>query len=257
MNFKEKLRRIRTKYRIFLYRGDKYVCPFCGNKSKSFLKIGLPHPAIIENKIIGAGVRRGGCVKCESVDRDRLLFALFDQELKIFSDNPKFSILHAAPEKMVSNEFLKFKYKEYICIDKFMPGYSYPDYTVDMDLLNLNFQSNYFDLVICNHVLEHIDDDIAAMKELFRVLKPGGKAILQVPVASNLAVTYQNDNVQSDKERELHYGQYDHVRIYGQDYTERLESIGFQVQRINISEKYSSYGLIPEEDLFIGIKPAN
>lgn len=92
------------------------------------------------------------------------------------------------------------------------------------------------------------------MKELFRVLKPNGIAVLQVPISAILKDSYENPLVKTDKEREEHYGQYDHVRIYGQDYVTRLEAVGFKVTRLNITEKYKKYGLIPEEDLFICTK---
>lgn len=254
MNIKKRLRSIRTMYRVFMYKGNKYECPFCGFKSERLLQIGLHHQAIIDNKIIGAGVRYGGCVKCDSMDRDRLLYAYFKFELKVFKNNKEFSILHLAPELMISKEFLKYRYKEYICTDKFMPGYVYPKYTVDMDIMNITFSDNSFDLVICNHVLEHIPDDLGAMKELYRVLKPEGTAVLQVPISSSLKTTYENPNVKTDEERILHYGQYDHVRIYGGDYVDRLESVGFKVDRVNISDKYKKFGVIQEEDLFVCTK---
>lgn len=251
MNIKKKIRSLRTAYRVFMYRGNKYECPFCGFKSGRLLQIGLHHQAIIYNKIIGAGVRYGGCVKCDSLDRDRLLYAYFKHEMKVFNDNIDFSILHLAPELMISKEFLKYNYRQYICGDKFMPGYKYPHYTVNMDIMNITFPDNFFDLIICNHVLEHIPDDLGSMREIFRVLSPSGKAVLQVPISAILQETYENPKVKTDKEREEHFGQYDHVRIYGQDYVNRLESVGFKVNKINVSDKYQRYGLIAEEDLFI------
>jgi SAM-dependent methyltransferase len=254
MSLKAILRNIRTQYRKIVYSGSKYQCPYCGFKANDFLKIGLPYKAIIENKIIGAGVRNGGCVNCDSVDRDRLLYAYFKHEIDVLKDLPEYSILHLAPEWRLSEEFLKYNYKQYICTDKFMTGYKYPAHTVDMDIMNITFPNDTFDLVICNHVLEHIPNDIGAMKELFRVLKPNGIAVLQVPISAILKDSYENPSVTTDKEREEHYGQYDHVRIYGQDYVTRLESVGFKVTRLNITEKYKKYGLIPEEDLFICTK---
>lgn len=244
-------RKLRTLYRILKYRGDEFQCPYCNYSSSGHYQIGLPHKAIIEHNIIGAGQRNGGCYKCDSIDRERLLFAYLDSELNVFNNNKSYSILHLAPEWRLSEKFLKYKYKQYICTDKFMPGYHYPKHTIDMDIMDIKFNENTFDLVLCNHVLEHIPDDIAAMRELYRVLKPNGTAILQVPISSTLMKTFEDTNIKTDEEREKIYGQYDHVRIYGQDYVNRLESVGFKVNRINIFEKYKKYGLIPEEDLFI------
>lgn len=254
MSIKKILRNIRTLYRVVTYSGSKYECPYCGYKAKELLPIGLPHKANVDNRIIGAGQRKGGCVKCDSMDRDRLLFAYLNHEMNVFQDLKEYSILHLAPEWRLTELFQKYQYKEYVCTDKFMPGYKYPSHTIDMDIMNITFTEGTFDLVICNHVLEHISDDIAAMKELYRVLKNNGTAILQVPISAILKNTYENPDVITDEQRIEHYGQYDHVRIYGQDYVSRLQLVGFKVNRVNISKKYQKYGVIKEEDLFICTK---
>ena len=254
MSLKSILRNLRTQYRKIVYKGTKYKCPYCGFMSNDFLKIGLPHEANIKHQIIGAAVRNGGCVNCDSVDRDRLLYAYFKHEVYLLQDHLNTSILHLAPEWRLSEEFLKFKYSKYVCTDKFMPGYNYPLHTIDMDIMDIKFPDNSFDWVICNHVLEHIPNDIGAMKELYRVLKPNGKAVLQVPFSNLLEKTYENPEVITDAQRIEHYGQFDHVRIYGHDYITRLESVGFKFERLNISDKYKHYGLIPQEDLFICTK---
>lgn len=251
MSLRSFARNIRTQYRIFKHKGNTYTCPYCGYHAIGFYQIGLPHQANIDHQIIGAGLRNGGCYKCDSMDRERALYAFFNNELDIFKNKSDYSILHLAPEWRLTDLFLKYQYKEYICTDKFMEGYSYPSHVIDMDIMNIPYEDNRFDLIICNHILEHIPDDIAAMKELFRVLKPNGTAVLQVPISATLQDTYENPAVTTNEDREKHYGQYDHVRIYGQDYVARLQSVGFKVNRINISNKYKQYGLIPNEDLFI------
>ncbi len=254
MELKRIVRELRTSYRVFKYRGGEYYCPFCENSSNGFIPIGLPHQAIIDYKIIGAGIRNGGCVKCDAIDRDRLLYAFLEFELDVLRNDPSLSILHMAPELMLSREFMRYQYKQYVCADKFMPGYHYPEHTINRDIMDLDFGDNSFELILCNHVLEHIPDDIGAMKELYRVLKPKGTAVLQVPISPLLTTSYENPEIQTAKEREQHFGQYDHVRIYGQDYIQRLESVGFIVNRINISKKFQSFGVNPEEDLFICTK---
>lgn len=108
--------------------------------------------------------------------------------------------------------------------------------------------------MVCNHLHEHVPADIDSMKELYRVLKPSGKAILQVPISKNLDKTFEDFSVTDPEEREIVFGQFDHVRIYGQDYTDRLSSVGFKVERINISREYEKYGLSMDEDIFIGKK---
>jgi len=112
-----------------------------------------------------------------------------------------------------------------------------------IDITNINFKNGYFDFIICNHVLEHIQDDRKAMCELFRVLRPGGKGILQVPISKNAKETFEDFSIISPREREKYFGQKEHVRIYNQGYKERLESAGFKVElydiKNNLNIKYS------------------
>ena len=89
------------------------------------------------------------------------------------------------------------------------------------------------------------------MKEMYRVLKTGGKAILQVPISMNTVETHEDLSIIAPEEREKYYGQFDHVRLYGQDYSNRLTSVGFNVNKINISQKYEKFGLVENEDLYV------
>ncbi len=116
------------------------------------------------------------------------------------------------------------------------------------DIKSMNFENKSFDLIICNHVLEHIDDDIKALNEIFRVLKSGGVAILQVPINFNRNETFEDQSIISRKDREKYFGQYDHVREYGLDFKERVEKVGFEVEMVNYTENFSEeiklkYGL--------------
>ena len=104
------------------------------------------------------------------------------------------------------------------------------------DIRNLPFEDQSFDLILCNHVLEHISDDRKAMIELYRVLKKGGTLIAQVPIDENRQITFEDNSITDPSERTQVFGQYDHLRIYGQDYYQRLASVGFSVERIFLQE---------------------
>ncbi len=233
--------------------GDKFNCPFCGYNAKDLSPIGTNIKVLNEKHVIGAGLRNGGCYKCGSSDRERLIYVYLKNVLNIF-ETKNIKILHLAPEKNLSKIFSKVGFEKYICGDLFTEGYKYPDYVQNMNVLNIPYEDNYFDLIICNHLLEHVPNDIDAMKELVRVLKPNAKAILQVPISKNSKTTFEDFSVTNPKEREIVFGQFDHVRIYGQDYVDRLNSVGLNVERINISKKYEKHGLCIEEDIFIGVK---
>ena len=245
--------KIKQQVKLALHSGNKYQCPICGYKSKDLYLIGIEIPVLKERQVVSAGLRYGGCYKCDSSDRERLIFLYLTEKLNIF-ESKDLKILHLAPEKNITSALRKIEFNNYICGDLFTEGYHYPDYVQNINVLNIPFEDNYFDLIICNHLLEHVPNDIEAMKELFRVLENGGKAILQVPISKNSEQTFEDFSVTDPKEREFLFGQFDHLRIYGQDYTDRLQSVGFSTERINISEEFSKYGLAKDEDIFIGKK---
>ncbi|MGO1752671.1 MAG: methyltransferase domain-containing protein, partial [Psychroflexus sp.] len=103
-------------------------------------------------------------------------------------------------------------------------------------ICDLPFDENSYDFILCNHVLEHIPDDTKAMQELYRVLKPGGIAILQIPIDSSREVTFEDNSITDKDERTRIFGQYDHVRVYGIDYYKKLEKLGFTVKQIAYAE---------------------
>ncbi|ASK31543.1 SAM-dependent methyltransferase [Chryseobacterium sp. T16E-39] len=241
------LERLKKKLILFSHAGSNYHCPFCGYDSKDLEIVGHDLPVLIEKHVIGGGRRAAGCYKCNSRDRERLLYAFIIKELNLPKNN---SILHIAPEPRLSKILLNYNLKEYICGDLFTESYHYPAHVKNINVLNIPYENSYFDMVICNHVLEHIDDDQKAMREILRVLKPGGKAILQVPISKNNLETHEDSTISDPQKRKEFFGQFDHVRLYGQDYVTRLENVGFIVERLNISDKYKKFGVNPEEDIF-------
>ncbi|MFQ5334755.1 MAG: class I SAM-dependent methyltransferase [Flavobacteriales bacterium] len=245
---------IKRIIKLALHSGTKYYCPICDYKAKDLYPIGQDIPVLQKKEVIGAGQRNGGCYKCNSSDRERLVYTYLINKLNLLEQPKDVKILHLAPEKHLSRVLLNFGFKHYVCGDLFIEEYSYPDYVQNMNVLSIPYKDNYFDIIICNHLLEHVPNDIEAMRELYRVLKKSGKAILQVPISKNSTDTFEDFSVTEPKEREIVFGQFDHVRIYGQDYVDRLESAGFIVERTNISEEFPKYGLVNDEDIFIGIK---
>ena len=245
---------IKKEVKIIANRGNKYICPFCNYKSKALASIGADFPVLFEKDIIGAGKRDAGCYRCGSTDRERLIYLFLKDKIQILNNHSNIKVLHLAPEKNLSKALLDSGFEEYVCGDLFTPGYSYPEYVKNMNVLDIPFEDNYFDLIICNHLLEHVPNDSDGMKELYRVLKPGAFSILQVPISSKLAKTYEDFSVTNPKEREKIFGQFDHVRIYGQDYPDRLSAIGFTVERINITQEFEKFGVNEKEEIFIARK---
>jgi len=257
----KKLRGTYQKFLGFYYKGNKYYCPYCKHSFKKMLPDGFDLPVIKEKHIIGSGYRKNcTCPRCFSKDRDRLIYLFLKNKTEIFSSHNK--ILHIAPEAWLKELFQRIPDIDYTSgVKKISPmGYYYDRMIREVDITNLEMKDNLYDVVICNHVLEHIIDDEIAISEIYRVLKPGGWAILQVPISASLEKTYEDSSIISKRGREMHFGQFDHVRIYGQDYPKRLEQAGFKVERVNpIKDAWGiknidKYAINPEEDLFIAYK---
>lgn len=169
-------------------------------------------------------------------------------------------VLHLAPERCLREKLAVLPGMKYMAGDKFTPGYDYPAGTIDLDITAIPFADDAFDLILCSHVLEHVPDDRTAMKELYRVLAPGGTAILMVPIALDRATTDEDPSVTDPQERIRRFGQFDHVRYYGRDYTDRLRAAGFTVVEDDMTDRLSSeevfrFGLLRGEVVHAGLKP--
>ncbi|PKP16212.1 MAG: SAM-dependent methyltransferase [Bacteroidetes bacterium HGW-Bacteroidetes-22] len=192
------------------YYGNKQHCPYCQKNFRTFLPGGEKHDIIPRLDIIGAGYRKNMlCPRCYSTDRDRLLYLYFNSKPTIFTNNIK--ILHIAPEGSLKAWLTKKASIQYQLGDKYAEGYTdyyYSREIPEMDLTQLPFEDNRFDIFICNHVLEHIVDDQQALKEIYRTMKPGGLAILQVPIGHRLEKTYEDNSITSPAGRADHFGQF-------------------------------------------------
>lgn len=234
--------------------GLKVKCPFCQWRFKRFLPGGRDVPILQEMKVIGAGHRPGVfCPLCHSTDRERLIYLYLKDELGLFSERPR--ILHFAPERNLGKVLRDSFDSNYLSADIYSSRAM-----KQIDITNIELTDNQFDLIVCNHVLEHIPDDRRAMMELYRILKPGGRAILQVPISLSLEKTLENDNVVTLEDREKYFGQYDHVRIYARDYEKRLREAGFTVVVFDLlssigEKEYLRYGCRKEETIYICSKP--
>ena len=228
-----------------IFRGKKYTDPIDDSNYSKFLSYG--YKTVRKNAL---------CPGTLSLERHRLLWLYLDRETNFLSSNLK--VLHVAPEQVFYKKFKKLKNWEYFTFDL-----NSPIADIKGDLISTNFKDEYFDLIICNHVLEHIEDDKSALNEIYRILKYNGISILQVPINVKRKNTFEDSSIKSKNQREKYFGQYDHVREYGLDFKDRVEQAGFKVEMINYSKKISQdlvikYGLMKDDLIPIGKKlPSN
>ena len=206
---------------VWMYRGDNFTDPIDGKNYKSFLPYGYEKQ---RQNVLSPGTL--------SLERHRLMWLYLQNETDFLTSNLK--VLHMAPEQSFYKRFRTMKNLDYITCDL-----DSPIADVKADIQNLPFEENSFDVIFCNHVLEHVDNDQKALSELFRVMKPGGWGILQVPIRYQQEKTFEDPTITDRKERIEKFGQYDHVRVYGMDYYEKLADAGFEVEKVNLSEKLS------------------
>lgn len=205
----------------FALKGNRFTDPIDGKSFKTFLPYGYGNQ---RNNVLSPSTL--------SLERHRLLWLYLKNETDFFSRDLK--VLHFAPEQAFYNRFKKQKNLNYTTTDLESPLAD-----VKADICNLPFENDAYDVILCNHVLEHIPDDTKAMKELYRVLKPGGKAILQIPQDLSREKTFEDNSITDKPERAKIFGQYDHVRVYGRDYFDKLRSIGFKVDEVDYTTKLS------------------
>ena len=204
---------------VLWLKGNRYTDPIDGKSFRKFLPYGYENQR--ENVLSPSTL---------SLERHRLLWLYLQNETDFFTAPKK--VLHFAPEQAFYKRFRKQKNLDYTTTDL-----NSPLADVKADICELPFKDEEFDVILCNHVLEHIPDDTKAMQELYRILKKGGMGILQIPQDLNREKTFEDNSITDKKERAKIFGQYDHVRIYGRDYFDKLRSIGFTVIEEDYTQK--------------------
>ncbi len=211
----------------------KFTCPMCGYHGM-FISVGRPTRWDAR------------CPDCGSRERHRLTWLWVTE-----AGNNKFTgkrIIHFAPEKIWMKKMQG--QQNYETADLYQKNVTHQE-----NITKLSLPDNSFDVVMCHHVLEHIDDDTAAMKELFRILKPGGLAVLSVPINTSRYETYEDKTILDPAIRRKCYGGTDHLRFYGMDFGDKLNTAGFKADSFRLPEvDETRYGLLNNEFIYIAHK---
>ncbi len=217
--------------------GTKYTCPCCGWRLRAFTHGGKS----LKTRY------HGYCPRCNSKARHRRDWLYLAEKTNLFTD--KLRVLHVSPKYALSRRFVNMPNLDYVGI-----GYdSRPNISMKVDLVAIPFASDSFDAIICIHTLEHIEDDRQAMRELFRVLKPGGWALISVPIQLDQK-TLEDPTIVTPEDRQRVFGEEQHVRWYGYDLMDRLTASGFQVD-LDLAQDIDQrardkYGLLDDENVF-------
>ncbi|MHB0801634.1 glycosyltransferase [Bacillus thuringiensis] len=229
--YNEKIKNRLNKLVNHIFKKEVCYCQYCNQEFNNF----SPWPAQYDfprytfemwNKDTGI------CPICYSMDRERLYRTYIETETDLLSKN--YTMLHIAPEVKVREWLNQYENITYVCGD-LEPKDSIME---EIDITKMAYENNIFDVILCSHVLEHVPDDKKAMRELYRVLKPGGWGIIQVPIVMNVEFIIEDESAVTPQLRKLVFGQEDHVRIYNQSgFIQRLTNVGFKVELYNVAEK--------------------
>ena len=229
---KKPLRPIKNVLEGLLYYRKGRFCPVCGKSSRRFKQFGVVPREDAQ------------CVHCGALERHRLLWLFIQKKTNLFDGISK-KMLHVAPESCFEPRFKERLGDNYLTADLFNPRAM-----VKMDITDIQYADQLFDVIYCSHVLEHVQDDKRAMREFFRVLKNNGWAIVLVPITSEQ--TFEDPSIIEPKERLRVFGQEDHVRLYGPDYADRLREAGFTVEITKICDLVNG-----KEAVEMGLTPAS
>lgn len=239
--------------------GDGATCVVCGASVRALLTQGHDYPVLRELDVVGGQRKESDeCPICHANDRVRLVYLYVKSRTSLLTGPNR--LLHIAPELGLADIFAVTETLDYVPADLDRQRYRHLENLETFDLQNAPHPDESFDWIICNHVLEHIPDDRQAMREMRRMLKVGGAAILQVPLAEKLAMTREDPDIRGEAERIRLFGQRDHVRLYGRDYYDRLREAGFELELWNAFEAEpelaAAWSLNPRERLTIARRVA-
>jgi predicted SAM-dependent methyltransferase len=234
--------RLSYVFKVFapvVLKGDNVECPVCEKSFKKFLPYG--YNDLQRDNVL--------CPYDLTLERHRLMWVYLKTKSNFFTDDLK--VMHIAPEQCFYKTFRKQKNIDYTTGDLESPLAD-----LHFDLHKIPLEDNQYDVIFCNHVMEHVENDEQCLKELLRIMKPGGWGIFQVPIDTTRDTTYEDASITDPKEREKHFWQYDHVRLYGTNYPDVLRSAGFEVEEYDYrkelnEETYSRYRFHEGEMLYI------
>jgi SAM-dependent methyltransferase len=229
---KDPLRNVRNIARAVPYYGKGRFCPVCEKSSRRFRRFGLVPREDAQ------------CVHCGALERHRLLWFYLSQKTNFFRGTPK-RVLHVSPAPCFESRL-----KERLGVSYLTADLSNPHVMVKMDITDIQYADESFDVIICSHVLEHVHDDKKAMREFYRVLKRNGWAILLVPITAE--ETFEDPSIIDPQERLKAFGKEDHVRRYGPDCVDRLREAGFRVEINKINDLVHN-----EEAIRMGLTPVS
>ncbi len=222
--------------------GNNVTCPVCNRSFRRFIP--------------GGNDRRPNarCPSCDALERHRLFGLFLRRRTSLLTGNQH--LLHFAPERCFRHLFPVRQRDSYITADLESPLAA-----IHTDITNLIFTDQQFDSIICLHVLEHISSDVAALAELYRVLKPGGEALIMTPVDQTLEITEEDREGSTAEERTLRFGAPDHLRLYGRDFSKRMVNAGFSVEVVDLYRELDEatrrrHALLPEELIYRCTRPA-
>lgn len=206
------------------YIGRGRECPICGARRRRFLPYG--YVSSREDAL---------CPRCLSLERHRLIWLWIERRTTLRTELP--TLLHIAPEVSLMRHFERL----YKGSDRYLTAdLESPLARMHFDVQQIPLADESVDVVICNHLLEHVADDRRAIKELYRTMRRGGWGIMIVPEERGRSTTFEDDSITDAEERTRLFGQYDHRRVYGRDYDDRLREAGFEVERITCDELLSA-----------------